>query len=124
MLKALRPYLFIYFVVLGLAFVYAFFFKTRLFLSLSASLYAIFVFSVSSFIGWYYAHRHDNNKNTVNTVIYDAVYGVVLKYMVLVLLLVFYFKFVKIEEILFISDFVLLIIIKNILAFVIYSRKL
>lgn len=123
MLKAFRPYLFIYVALLGLTFVYAFFFKSRLLLSLSASLSAIFIFSVSSFIGWYCAHRRDNKKNTVNTIIYDAVYGLILKYMVLVLLLVFYFKFIKIEETLFILEFILLIIIKNIFIFVLYLKS-
>lgn len=88
-----------------------------------SSLSAIIVFFVSSGVFWYCTHRHDNKENTVNTVIYDAVYAVILKYMMLVFMLGFCFKFLKLDNKVFILSFVLMVVLKKTLYFLNYKRS-
>lgn len=88
-----------------------------------SSLSAIIVFFVSSGVFWYCTHRHDKQENTVNTVIYDAVYAVVLKYMMLIFMLGFCFKFLALDNKIFIISFVLMVVLKKALYFMNYKRS-
>lgn len=89
-----------------------------------SSVSAGFVFLVSSAVFWYYIHRHDNQKNTVNTVIYDAVYAIILKYMILILMLGVCFKFLNLDNKVFILCFVMMIVLKKLLSFLSYKRSM
>lgn len=94
---------------------FSIFVKTSVLVAIFATLSAICVFYLSNIVQWYVYHRHDNCKNTARSVIYDAIYGLILKYLIMIFLLALYLKKVNILENLFIIDFVLLIIIKNLL---------
>lgn len=118
----LKMYVCIYAGAIFIGQMFPFFSENKAWLAFLSTMSAIFVFSVSSLVSFYCAHRHDNCKNTVNSVVYDAIYGIVLKYLILIFLLIFYFKFIKIAEIVFITVFVYLIVSKNFLAFKLYNR--
>ncbi len=121
-LSPLLPYFFLYTFLLVCSTVYAFFSKSPALLAIFATLSAICVFSIVNVVGWYCTHRHDRDKNSAKTSIYDAIYGVVLKYLILIFLLCFYFKYINLLNELFIVVFVTIILIKNILTIKIFKN--
>lgn len=111
-LPLLIPYIVSYAIVLLVGVFYAFFFEISTLVATFATLSAICVFTSANIAQWYAFHRHDNCKSSSRSVIYDAIYGIILKYMIMIFLLMFYFKKINIQDDLFIINFILLIIIK------------
>lgn len=52
------------------------------------------------------SHRHDSIKGTAGLALYDGIYAIALKYMIMIFLFICIFKFGKIDNLIFILSFV------------------
>lgn len=94
-----------------------------LYLSFKSVLAGILSFALPQGLFFMLAHRHDRGKNTANLVIYDAIYALTFKYLVLVLFMGFCLKFVWLDKKLYLISFVTAIALRVILTIVKHIRS-
>ena len=68
-------------------------------------------------------HRHDKIKSNIQLVVYDCIYALVLKYVIMIFIFIYVFKFSEINYLIFIIVFVFSIVYSQILKIRFFIRK-
>ena len=79
---------------------------------LLSAVYGFIAFAIPEIIYFYYLKRRNNNKITAGLVVYDAIYALILKYFVLIIILGICFKFLNLVNLVVVFSFVLTIFFK------------
>lgn len=75
-------------------------------LIVKSTLSGIVAFALPVVIYGFIIHRHDNFKNSLQLVIYDCIYALIIKYIVMISIFIYVFKFSKVNSLIFIIVFV------------------